>query len=88
MAMVISTRAKAIIGVFTCFFLLGIIVVAGSTQGWFVPQGYYGERVAARIQGVKNKVSLYCNNHLTLTDHPIYPFMKKRLLCHTLSSTL
>lgn len=57
MAMVISNRAKAIIGIFTCFFLLGIVIVAGSTQGWFIPQNYYGERVAARIQGVKNKVS-------------------------------
>lgn len=55
--MVISNRAKAIIGIFTCFFLLGIVIVAGSTQGWFIPQNYYGERVAARIQGVKNKVS-------------------------------
>lgn len=50
MAMVISGRAKAVITALISFFLLGIVLVTGSTKGWFVPQRYHGERVAARIQ--------------------------------------
>ncbi|KAL9699599.1 hypothetical protein quinque_003040 [Culex quinquefasciatus] len=50
MAMVVSGRAKAVIGAFICFFLLGIVLVTGSTKGWFVPVRYNHERVAARIQ--------------------------------------
>lgn len=72
MAMVISNRAKAIIGIFTIFFLLGIVIVAGSTQGWFVPQNYYGERVAARIQGVKNKVSTQKTIHIIMIHDVLY----------------
>nr|XP_029726514.1 collagen alpha-1(XVIII) chain [Aedes albopictus] len=50
MAMVVSGRAKAVIVAFVCFFLLGIVLVTGSTRGWFVPDRYHNERVAARIQ--------------------------------------
>ncbi|XP_062553398.1 collagen alpha-1(XVIII) chain isoform X12 [Armigeres subalbatus] len=50
MAMVVSGRAKAVIAAFVCFFLLGIVLVTGSTRGWFVPVRYHNERVAARIQ--------------------------------------
>ena len=50
MAMVISTRAKLLITALIVFFLLGIVLVTGSTKGWFVPNRYNGERVAARIQ--------------------------------------
>uniref|UniRef100_A0A182NIX6 Uncharacterized protein n=1 Tax=Anopheles dirus TaxID=7168 RepID=A0A182NIX6_9DIPT len=49
MAMVVSGRAKAVIAAFVCFFLLGIVLVTGSTKGWFVPMRY-NERVAARVQ--------------------------------------
>uniref|UniRef100_A0A182FGG8 Uncharacterized protein n=1 Tax=Anopheles albimanus TaxID=7167 RepID=A0A182FGG8_ANOAL len=49
MAMVVSGRAKAVIAAFVCFFLLGIVLVTGSTKGWFVPTRY-SERVAARVQ--------------------------------------
>ncbi|KFB51443.1 hypothetical protein ZHAS_00019924 [Anopheles sinensis] len=49
MAMVVSGRAKAVIVAFVCFFLLGIVLVTGSTKGWFVPMRY-SERVAARVQ--------------------------------------
>lgn len=50
MAMVISTRAKLVITALILFFLLGIVLVTGSTKGWFIPQRFNGERVAARIQ--------------------------------------
>lgn len=50
MAMVISTRAKLLITALIAFFLLGIVLVTGSTKGWFLPNRYNGERVAARIQ--------------------------------------
>ncbi|XP_070142153.1 collagen alpha-1(XVIII) chain isoform X6 [Drosophila kikkawai] len=50
MAMVISTRAKLVITALILFFLLGIVLVTGSTKGWFNPNRYNGERVAARIQ--------------------------------------
>uniref|UniRef100_A0A1B0G245 Uncharacterized protein n=1 Tax=Glossina morsitans morsitans TaxID=37546 RepID=A0A1B0G245_GLOMM len=50
MAMVISTRAKLLITALIVFFLLGIVLVTGSTKGWFIPNRYNGERVAARIQ--------------------------------------
>lgn len=50
MAMVISGRAKAVIGALVCFFLLGVVLVTGSTKGWFNGQDYNGERAAARIQ--------------------------------------
>lgn len=53
--MVISGRAKAVIGALVCFFLLGVVLVTGSTKGWFNPNDYSGERAAARIQ-VNNKV--------------------------------
>lgn len=48
--MVISTRAKLVITALILFFLLGIVLVTGSTKGWFIPQRFNGERVAARIQ--------------------------------------
>ena len=50
MAMVISGRAKAIVAGLIIFFLVGVVLVTGSTKGWFVPQKFHGERVAARIQ--------------------------------------
>lgn len=50
MAMVISGKAKAVIAALLVFFLLAIVLVTGSTKGWFVPQRFHGERVAARIQ--------------------------------------
>lgn len=50
MAMVISTRAKLVITALILFFLLGVVLVTGSTKGWFIPQRFNGERVAARIQ--------------------------------------
>lgn len=50
MAMVISGRAKAVIGALVCFFLLGVVLVTGSTKGWFNPNDFNGERAAARIQ--------------------------------------
>lgn len=50
MAMVISGRAKAVIGALVCFFLLGVVLVTGSTKGWFNPNDFNGERTAARIQ--------------------------------------
>lgn len=50
MAMVISGRAKSVITALVCIILLGAVLVAGSTKGWFVPQKYHGEQVAARIQ--------------------------------------
>ncbi|XP_064547490.1 collagen alpha-1(XV) chain isoform X10 [Drosophila montana] len=50
MAMVISTRAKLVITALILFFLLGIVLVTGSTKGWFNPNRFNGERVAARIQ--------------------------------------
>ena len=61
MAMVISTRAKLLITALIVFFLLGIVLVTGSTKGWFVPNRYNGERVAARIQvnGKKNNNNVY-----------------------------
>ncbi|EDX09504.1 GD13985 [Drosophila simulans] len=55
MAMVISTRAKLVITALILFFLLGIVLVTGSTKGWFNPNRYNGERVAARIQGGEKK---------------------------------
>lgn len=48
--MVISGRAKAVIGALVCFFLLGVVLVTGSTKGWFNPNDFNGERAAARIQ--------------------------------------
>lgn len=48
--MVISGRAKAGIGALICFFLLGVVLVTGSTKGWFNPNDFNGERTAARIQ--------------------------------------
>lgn len=48
--MVISGKAKAVIAALLVFFLLAIVLVTGSTKGWFVPQRFHGERVAARIQ--------------------------------------
>lgn len=54
MAMVISTRAKLVITALILFFLLGIVLVTGSTKGWFIPQRFNGERVAARIQVTTN----------------------------------
>lgn len=48
--MVISSRAKIAIAGFIFIFLLGIVLVTGSTKGWFVTQKLHGERVAARIQ--------------------------------------
>lgn len=50
MAMVISGRAKAVIIGLLCFMLLGVVLVAASTKGWFVARRYHGERTAARIQ--------------------------------------
>lgn len=55
--MVISSRAKALIFGILCFMLLGAVLVTGSTKGWFMPQRYNGEHVAARIQ-VKLKLLL------------------------------
>lgn len=55
MAMVISGRAKAVIIGILCFLLLGSVLVAGSTKGWFVSQRYNGERTAARIQVINLK---------------------------------
>lgn len=66
MAMVISNRAKAIIFGMLCFMLLGAVLVAGSTKGWFAVQGFNGEHVAARIQ-VNNKANMHpkpeCNKN-------------------------
>lgn len=53
--MVISTRAKLVITALILFFLLGIVLVTGSTKGWFNPNRFNGERVAARIQVTKQK---------------------------------
>lgn len=50
MAMVISGRAKALLVGILCFMLIGAVIVAGSTNGWFVSRRYNGERTAARIQ--------------------------------------
>lgn len=50
MAMVISGRAKGAIGALVCFFLLGVVIVTGSTKGWFHQNDFNGERAAARIQ--------------------------------------
>jgi len=58
MAMVISTRAKLVITALILFFLLGIVLVTGSTKGWFIPQRFNGERVAARIQVTKPMQSI------------------------------
>lgn len=55
MAMVISGRAKAVIIGLLCFMLLGVVLVAASTKGWFVARRYHGERTAARIQVKKYK---------------------------------
>uniref|UniRef100_A0A182QU43 Uncharacterized protein n=1 Tax=Anopheles farauti TaxID=69004 RepID=A0A182QU43_9DIPT len=59
MAMVVSGRAKAVIAAFVCFFLLGIVLVTGSTKGWFVPMRY-NERVAARVQGLRGAFARVC----------------------------
>ncbi|EDS28770.1 conserved hypothetical protein [Culex quinquefasciatus] len=67
MAMVVSGRAKAVIGAFICFFLLGIVLVTGSTKGWFVPVRYNHERVAARIQIHVGKIALKCSRQVTST---------------------
>nr|DAA02824.1 TPA_inf: HDC08846 [Drosophila melanogaster] len=72
MAMVISTRAKLVITALILFFLLGIVLVTGSTKGWFNPNRYNGERVAARIQVYMqytktNKV--YCDKCFMTTAH-------------------
>lgn len=64
MAMVISGRAKGVIAALVCFILLGAVLVTGSTKGWFVPQNYHGERVAARIQ-----VNKICIQHYTYTTY-------------------
>lgn len=53
MAMVISDRAKAVIIGVVCLVLLGGVLVAASTKGWFVAQRYHGERTAARIQVIR-----------------------------------
>jgi hypothetical protein len=55
MAMVISTRAKFAVAAFVFLTLLGTVLVTGSTKGWFIPQRYQSERVAARIQQVNNR---------------------------------
>lgn len=50
MAMVISGRAKALVIGILCFMLIGAVLVAASTKGWFVARYDNGERTAARIQ--------------------------------------
>lgn len=51
MAMVISSRAKGVIIGILGFMIVGAVLVAGSTKGWFGTQRYYGDgRTAARIQ--------------------------------------
>jgi hypothetical protein len=51
MAMVISTRAKGMIGAFVSLILLSTVLVTASTKGWwFGLNKNNGEHVAARIQ--------------------------------------
>jgi hypothetical protein len=51
MAMVISSRAKGMIGAFICLILLSAALVTASTKGWlFGLNKNNGEHVAARIQ--------------------------------------
>lgn len=51
MAMVISGRAKGMIGAFICLILLSAALVTASTKGWlFGLNKNNGEHVAARIQ--------------------------------------
>jgi len=57
--MVISTRAKAIIIALICFILLGGVLVTGATKGWFTPNKYHNEHVAARIQVKQCSCYLY-----------------------------
>lgn len=49
--MVISTRAKGMIGAFICLIFLSAVLVTASTKGWlFGLNKNNGEHVAARIQ--------------------------------------
>ena len=59
--MVISGRAKAVIGALVSFFLLGVVLVTGSTKGWFNANDFGGERAAAQIQVNANAVYLSVN---------------------------
>lgn len=59
MAMVISSRAKALVIGILCFMLVGAMLVAASTKGWFVAQRYNGERTAARIQVKRNFIYVW-----------------------------
>lgn len=58
MAMVISSRAKAVIIGVVCLVLLCGVLVAASTKGWFVAQRFHGERTAARIQVNHHQVTI------------------------------
>lgn len=56
MAMVISSRAKGMIGAFVCLILLSAALVAASTKGWlFSLSKNNGEHVAARIQVIADR---------------------------------
>lgn len=68
MAMVISGRAKAVITALVAFFLLGVVLVTGSTKGWFISQRYHGERVAARIQVGYHHYLTLSKSHLHTHD--------------------
>lgn len=51
MAMVISSRAKGMIGAFICLIFLSAVLVTASSKGWlFGLNKNNGEHVAARIQ--------------------------------------
>lgn len=50
MAMVISGKAKGIIGAFVFLILLSAALVTASTKGWLFGLKDDGEHVAARIQ--------------------------------------
>lgn len=57
MAMVISGRAKGMIGAFICLILLSAALVTASTKGWlFGLNKNNGEHVAARIQVIDDCV--------------------------------
>lgn len=70
--MVISGRAKAVIGALVCFFLLGVVLVTGSTKGWFNQNDFNGERAAARIQVTTQKKlgSIITAGFVTAGGHP------------------
>src|SRR5690349_7822257 len=80
MAMVISSRAKGMIGAFICLILLSAALVTASTKGWlFGLNKNNGEHVAARIQ-VRNFV---VNTHIN-DEHFSRQSFVARFLSHSL----